>query len=227
MALATFGGPILLLLVGAGLGFAAYRVWRDYGQYWRPMRRLTRNWLHEIQLPGGPDGDTFVEHVALLPGGLLVLHIMDFNGAIFGARNTDFWTQVLDRRSYRFPNPSEKLKATTGAVRAAVGDEQVVGHIVFSDSCSFPKGIPEGVSTARELTTVLEDLALGTVSESRREAWDGLKNQVSGPQSGKTSSSYLGNWNRFVFRAILALGLVLSSILWSGWVIWQTNFNDI
>lgn len=211
-------GPILLFLAGLGFGLSVVKLWQRDRQYWRAMHRFSKDWLHGVVLPNSPEEDTFIEHLTSLPGGIVVVSIMDFPGAIFGASNMEYWTQVVNRRSFRFPNPLERLQTQVGLVKETTQQNDVVGHVLFADDCVFPKGIPEGVSKACDLNSAFSNWRQGVISESRQAAWRKLQEFASDQHELVKSNTFLSNRHRFKIRLALMTILILTAVLWGIWV---------
>jgi len=76
---------------------------------------------------------------------ILVIGVMRFEGLIFGSTHTDQWTQVINRRSYKFDNPDHKLQDQINAVRLIAPGVEVSGWHLFGHGANFPKDKPDNV----------------------------------------------------------------------------------
>ena len=143
----------------------------------RVLQRVADDVVHDIVLTDRRGNRTQIDHIALLPGGLLVIETKNFSGLIFGQAHDHKWTQRLGRTSNRFLNPLIQNKQHVEAVELAVPGVPVVGWVVFTDRSRFPKGRPEGVS---QLSSFVRDIAgaLPRAAGNPRlaEAWPRLKN---------------------------------------------------
>ena len=116
------------------------RRWRQERQIVRALRRMGARRLDNVHLPDGLGGEVFIDHLLLARDAILVVNVKRFEGLIFGGEQTDEWTQVINTRSYRFPNPDDYLQQQLHAVRAVVPKTAVRGLHLFTHNARFPKG---------------------------------------------------------------------------------------
>ena len=109
------------------------------------MRRLGVRSMKNIHLPDGTGGEVTIAHLLLGRDAILVIGVMRFEGLIFGSPHTDQWTQVLNRRSYKFVNPDHYLQHQINAVRLIAPGARVSGWHLFSHGSKFPKDKPGNV----------------------------------------------------------------------------------
>jgi hypothetical protein len=101
-----------------------------------------------------------------------VIGVKRYDGMIFGSAQTDEWTQILNSRSYKFPNPDTYLAEQVTAVRCLVPKIPVRGLHLFSDSTSFPWDKPPNVLQSRDLrSSGAPRPALKDIPEELRKAW--------------------------------------------------------
>lgn len=148
---------ILLILLGLGW-YICYR--RKQTRHQRHMKStiegLGLNFMRNVVLPDGLGGLVFIDYLLLIPNGVMVLHLENSSGYLFGGKNVDQWSQVLDHRTYKFNNPLYALEMKRQAVSWNLqqidtdtknpSPWEVTGWVVFSNAGTFPKGIPEQVS---------------------------------------------------------------------------------
>lgn len=121
------------------------RHWRQEHQIKRALNRLGARSLRNISLPDGLGGEIVIDNLLLAIDALLVVDVKRFDGLIFGSSKTDMWTQVINKRSYRFPNPDRHLHAQVAAVSTLVPGTPVRGLHLFTHNAKFPKGKPSNV----------------------------------------------------------------------------------
>ncbi len=121
------------------------RHWRQEHQIKRALNRLGARSLRNISLPDGLGGEIVIDNLLLAIDALLVVDVKRFDGLIFGSSKTDMWTQVINKRSYRFPNPDRHLHAQVTAVSTLVPGTPVRGLHLFTHNAKFPKGKPSNV----------------------------------------------------------------------------------
>jgi uncharacterized protein YjiS (DUF1127 family) len=119
--------------------------WRQERQIRRALNRLGAGSLSNISLPDGLGGEIVIDNLLLAIDAILVIDVKRFDGLIFGSSKTDMWTQVINKRSYRFPNPDRHLQAQVAAVRILVPGTSVRGLHLFTHNAKFPKGKPPNV----------------------------------------------------------------------------------
>ena len=140
--------------------------------------------LDGLVLPNGDDGVIQIDHLLLTSRGLLVLHIKDAPGTVFGADKMQEWTVMAEDRRYTFANPQPALYDRVAAVRQVVRDVPVEGRILFLEGAEFTKGVPDLVRLLEELRS---EFAEADKAAARRKIeafiphWDRLeKNAVTG-----------------------------------------------
>ena len=104
--------PVLLFLFRNQL-----RNWRQEHNIRKVIRRLGVRSMKNIHLPDGTGGEVTIAHLLLGRDAILVIGVMRFEGLIFGSPHTDQWTQVINRRSYKFENPDHYLQRQINAIR--------------------------------------------------------------------------------------------------------------
>ncbi len=129
-------------------------------------------------IPNGDDGEIMIDHLLLTAKGLLVLHIKDVQGSVFGSDKMQEWAVIAPERRYTFSNPQPALYDRVAAVRQIVKDVPVEGRILFLDGADFSKGVPGMVATIDELErefAELDNAAAGRKIDAFKPYWDQLQ----------------------------------------------------
>lgn len=124
----------------------------------RTIKESGHAYAKDIVLSDGMYGYHFIDYLILLPGRIVVLGLQSYEGYIFGADKIEEWAQVLNNRSSNFANPLLKISHYVQSVQEITNFDEVIGRVVFTDDCSFPKGIPEGVIEMDKLNYALDSL---------------------------------------------------------------------
>jgi hypothetical protein len=143
----------------------------------RAIKKLGKKVLCNVTVPDGADGVVHIERLVLTPTAILLVSIKRFNGVIFAGDKIDFWTQVVDRRSFKFNNPLIQMDEDIMSVKALIPDSEVKGYMIFTGESEFPKGKPDRVMLLSEL----KDIACNKrdqVSEKLQEDWLHLMQSV-------------------------------------------------
>jgi len=147
----------------------------------RAIRRLGARALRDIRLPDGMGGEVSIDYLLLTGDALLVVGVKRFSGVIFGGAQTDQWTQVINRCSYKFPNPDDHLQHQVEAVRLQLPGTAITGIHLFTHGAVFPKGKPDNVLLSREIRQ--KPPKLKRIPKVLREAWE----QLQAAQDGRRS----------------------------------------
>ena len=174
----------LYLVLGAMAGIAAliftFREqlfnWREERRLRRAIRRLGARALRDIHLPDGMGGEVTIDYLLLASDALLVVGVKRYNGVIFGGTQTDQWTQVINRCSYKFPNPDDYLQRQVEAVHLLVPGTSVNGIHLFTHGASFPRGKPDNVLLSREIRQ--KATRFGKIPKALRQAWEQITQAV-------------------------------------------------
>jgi hypothetical protein len=132
-------------------------------------RRVARDRLHQVLdeigydridglvIPDGDDGEIQIDFLLLTSHGLLILHIKDVKGAVFGSDKMQDWTVISDDGRFTFLNPQPALYDRVAAVRQIVRQVPVEGRVLFTDGADFTKGTPSMVCGLDELLAEFGD----------------------------------------------------------------------
>ena len=153
--------------------------WLEERHVKRMTRRLGVRRLRNLHLQDGMGGEVSIDYLLLTRDGLLVIGVKRFSGLIFGGQQTDQWTQVINRVSYKFPNPDEYLHRQINAVRMLAPDVAVSGVHLFTHRAEFPKGKPDNVMSTREIRQLPKRPAQRDIPGKLRTAWVQLVDSIS------------------------------------------------
>ncbi len=142
----------LLLAIAALLAlWLFYRRHRDSDRLQRVLSDISYDRIDGLVIPNGDEGEIQIDYLLLTTQGLLILHIKDVQGAVFGSDKMQDWTVIADDRRYTFANPQPALYDRIAAVRQIVRQVPVAGRILFLDGAEFSKGVPGLVCTLDQL----------------------------------------------------------------------------
>jgi hypothetical protein len=168
------------LLILAVLVMLMY-LFRDPLGYWKEGRRITHaakrlgaRMLRDVRLPDGMGGKISIDYLLLASDAILVIGVKRYDGLIFGSAQTDTWTQVINSRSYKFPNPDTYLKQQISAIRIIAPKVPVRGLHLFTDKAVFPKDKPRNVLQAKDLRSNFRRPKVKDIPAPLRTAWTQL-----------------------------------------------------
>ena len=127
------------------------RSWKEKRQIRRAVKRLGARVMRDASLPDGMGGKINIDSLVLTVDAILVIGVKRYDGMIFGSANTDEWTQTLNSRSYRFPNPDVYLAQQLSAVQSIITRVPVKGLHLFTDTATFPWDKPDNVLQVNDL----------------------------------------------------------------------------
>ena len=142
------GAGALGLVLLVWIGYLVIRAWRKRRAERERLARIDSvcfRRLSSVLVPDGSGGQLHLDHLLLMPRGLLVIAERDLEGVIFGSQLMDDWALMPTGRGARitFANPLRPLFDRLAAVGALAGTGvPVEGRIVFPDGAQFPKGHP-------------------------------------------------------------------------------------
>ena len=165
--------PVLLFLFRTRL-----KNWRQERNISKAIRRLGVRSMENIHLPDGMDGEVAIDYLLLGRDAILVVGVMRFEGLIFGSPHTDQWTQVINRRSYKFDNPDHNLQRQIDAVRLIAPGARVSGWHLFGHGAKFPKDKPDNVLQLGDIRSLPKRPQRGDIPKQLRTAWKQLVDGV-------------------------------------------------
>jgi hypothetical protein len=146
------------------------------------IRRLGARSLRGLQLPDGTGGEVIIDHLLLTRDALLVVGVKRYSGLIFGGPQTDQWTQVINRVSYKFPNPDEYLQRQVNAIHIRAPDAPIAGLHLFAHGAVFPKGKPDNVLSTREIRQLPKRPRPRDIPDALRMSWKQLVDSIGNKQ---------------------------------------------
>ena len=139
------------------------------------IMELSQDYMRDVVLSDGLYGYYFIDYLILLPGRIVMLGLEHLDGYIFGSEHVEQWAQVLNKKSKNFPNPLLSLDLYLQSIQTILPGIQLVGRVVFTSQCEFPKGTPKGVIRLDCLHRELEKLQDGTNTDKNIQYfWDQL-----------------------------------------------------
>lgn len=170
-------GPLCLALA-LWLAWPLWSRWREQGQVDRRIATLGDQHLRGVLLEDGMGGHSYYDWLLLTPDGFCLLVSKAHQGNIFAGERLEHWTQVIGSRSYHFSNPLFELEPLRATLRYHFPKMPLQAAVVFTGSCRFPKGHPDGVLTREQLP---EAARLHAIPLSQQQAWEQLKAKVRRP----------------------------------------------
>jgi hypothetical protein len=141
------------------------------------IRELGTEHLRDVIISDGVYGFHFIDYLILFPDQIMLLGVQHYEGYIFGAENIDEWAQVVNKKSYKFPNPLQDYITCAQTINSLIKDANVAARMVFTSSSEFPKGVPNGVYRMEDFKTALADLTRDKVQDANIKAiWGELVN---------------------------------------------------
>lgn len=174
------------LLAAVVLLLAMWLVYRRYAARDRLRQVLNEIGYDRIDgliVPDSNDGEIQIDYLLLTSQGLLILHIKDAQGAVFGSDKMQDWTVISEDRRYTFSNPQPALYDRVAAVRQIVRQVPVEGRVLFLDGAEFTKGTPSMVCGLDELLTEFDEkdkAAAQRKIEAFKPHWDLVRKHAPG-----------------------------------------------
>lgn len=124
----------------------------------RALSSLKHDEVRTIVIPDGIGGLLEIDRLVLTEHGLLIVESYPISGHLFGSKQIDQWTQILEGRSFKFANPLRHIHNAKYALQILAPKVPVHCRIVFTADSDFPKGKPEEVSTLASLEQDLKPI---------------------------------------------------------------------
>ena len=173
------GVLLLIALLALLVVWLIYRRRRTTDRLGRILNDIAFERIEGLVVPNGDEGEIQVDHLLLTAQGLLVLHIKDVQGTVFGSDKMQDWTVIADERRYTFANPQPALYDRIAAVRQVVRQVPVAGRVLFLDGAEFTKGVPGMVCSLDELAADFgeqDKAAAQRKVEAFKPHWELLRN---------------------------------------------------
>ncbi len=171
---ALWGAVLTTLLLIAVLTILAWRWYTKRHQVARLLRELGGIYVRDLIIPDGVGGTIQTDFLVLLRGGVLVLDVKNYRGALFGAQNAPLWSQMVRARSFKFTNPLPENFLRVQSLKLLLPSVPVIGRVAFTREGCFPRDLPAGVSMLDTLPADLGAFA-GPASLQYLDAWKRLK----------------------------------------------------
>ena len=174
-------GPLILavLLILMCLFRNSLRHWWEGCQITWAAKRLGARILRDINLPDGMGGKISIDFVVLSTDAILVIGVKRYDGMIFGGARTDEWTQTINNRSYKFPNPDHYLLQQVNVVRSIVPKTPIRGMHLFTNNAVFPWDKPSNVRQAKDLrSSGIHRPRLKDIPAELRATWMQIKQSL-------------------------------------------------
>ena len=175
------------------------------------ISRLGIKQLKDITIDDGMDGEIQVERVFLTARGILAISTNFLSGNIFGDDKIDTWAQVIDKRTYRFPNPLYNFEHTLAALKHHFNDLTVEGKILFVGQCAFPTGQPLGALLIDDLEKHQHKDVSDDIDEHTKELWNQFEQTCTQSRAKKIE---LPEDKRLKQRSLISVTLLLISCVW-------------
>jgi hypothetical protein len=107
------------------------------------LKQIGHERLDNLIVPNGDEGEIQIDHLLLTANGIVIIHIKDVIGTVFGSDKMQDWTVISESRHFTFANPQPALYDRIAAVRQIVREVPVAGRILFLDEAKFTKGVPD------------------------------------------------------------------------------------
>ena len=127
------------------------RYWREERRITRAAKRLGARMLRNVNLPDCMGSEITIDFLVLSTDAILVIGVKRYDGLIFGGARTDEWTQTINTRSYKFPNPDKHLLQQVCAVKSIAPGTPIRGIHLFTDNAVFPWDKPSNVLQVKDL----------------------------------------------------------------------------
>ena len=178
--------PVLALLL---ILWLLYRFSKRGDRLQRTLREIAHERVDALVIPNGDDGEIQLDYLLLTSQGLLILHIKDVQGTVFGSDKMQDWTVISDDRRYTFSNPQPALYDRIAAVRQLVNQVPVAGRVVFLDGGEFTKGVPGLVCNLDELLEEFgekDKAAAQRKIEAFKPHWDRMLQRTLGSRADRS-----------------------------------------
>lgn len=171
--------PGFIVLVSLSVGFILGRrrrkIFENQGesavrkQLSNYCKNSTAHALNNITLKHG-DGTTQIDHILITQNGILVIETKHYSGWLFANGKQKYWTQIIYRMKNKFRNALFQNNMHVQAVQQLldfIPKEQIQGLVVFTGNAEFKTEVPSGVIYLNQLTSYIDSVRFGSLSENR------------------------------------------------------------
>ncbi len=117
----------------------------------RIIKKISCDYIQDIPLDMGEEQYAYFDYILLYKQGVMAIETKDYAGHIYASDKINEWTQVINRKSYKFKNPFFLLEQKIDLFKGIIPDQPIDGIIIFTDKADFPKGRPDNVLLIGEL----------------------------------------------------------------------------
>ena len=171
---------VAVSLVSIFVLFLLVRLWRRY-QSKRKIRNMIKkisyDFVEDVEIDEGLDQYAHFDFICLGKQGVHIFSVKNYAGHIFAADEINEWSQILDRKSYKFPNPGFELSHGVELLKTMT-DLEVTGYNIFSDAADFPKGQPDNVILCADIFEFFGKMNRRNMSEPVLIDWQKLKQKL-------------------------------------------------
>jgi len=166
---------IVILVIVLGVLLYRHKHPTDDKQIDNVIKELGIAHQKDVIISDGVYGYHFIDYMILFPEQIMLLGVQHYEGYIFGADNIEEWAQVVNKKSYKFPNPLQDYQTCSQTIKGLIKNANVVARSVFTSSSEFPKGVPGGVYLMENFKGELAQLVRGKPLDPKNEAvWNQL-----------------------------------------------------
>lgn len=172
---------ILIFIITILISILFYRIYcknRFALKTRRQVRRISYDFMQNVTLDNGVDQYAQYDYLALTQQGILIIESKNYAGHIFAAEKIDEWTQIIDRKSYKFTNPFFELDRKVELLRSLNKELKIDGLILFTDEADFPKGCPEKIINLKNLKDEYCKLSKQDLPAGFKKSWDDVKEKI-------------------------------------------------
>ncbi len=162
---------LLALLISQSPLPQKFRNWRIN----RVLNSIGSEQIRHFSFPDGLGGQYIADRLALCEDQILIISYRPYRGKIYCAEKIDEWTQVVERKSFKFENPLFEQNNQVASLSLLVKNAPIEGHIVYSPEVEFPKGQPDRVHVVNQIPERLHRDKIGEITPEVQTAWDRLK----------------------------------------------------
>lgn len=172
-----------LIVVLCGVGLIVFYRWFSSDSYLKKVNRMVKkissDYFKDISLDLGEEQYAYFDYLLLSRQGIIALEIKNFSGHIYGSAGINEWTQIIERKSYKFSNPFFELEKKIDLLKELVPDQDINGIILFTEKADFPKGRPDNVMRVSECLRLFGKTSKGDTPESYTSGWNNIKAYLS------------------------------------------------
>ena len=172
---------IILIVVIAVTGIVFYKFYQNNRFRLKTKKcigRISYDFVHNVTLDNGVDQYAQFDYIALTQNGVVVIDVKNYSGHIFGAEKIDEWTQIINKKSYKFDNPFFDIEHKLELLKDINKDINITGLILFTDEADFPKGCPDNVISLKDLKTRFAAVKKRDVPAISLKMWEQIKNNI-------------------------------------------------